>query len=320
MLAANGWMNHPTGFTLDPTGQPTDIRPWAAFFNEAVWWQWPHMFLAAYMVVGFIVAGVYANGLRKGRRDRLHRLGFTIPFAFASVAAVIQPAVGHLAGARLADAQPSKLAAIELAVETERRAPLVVGGILVDGEVRYGLEIPAVGSLLAVNSLDGEVPGLADVPEGDEVPASLVHLSFQTMVGIGTALAVLVVGYWLARWRGRDPTDRSWFLAAAVMAGPAATIALLTGWITTEVGRQPWIAYRVMRVDEAVTDAGWIWWSLATVVVIYTSMTVIGARLLRSMSRRWRSGDDGTRVPYGPAEDAGPAGSARRPIEAGTGR
>lgn len=299
VIAANAWMNNPSGFRI-VDGEVLDVRPLAAMFNPGVWLQWVHMWLAAYMVVGFLVAAVYAAGIRRGRDDRLHRLGFVIPFAFASVAAVAQPVVGHFAGLRLNDAQPSKLAAIELAVDSERRAPLVIGGVLVDGEVRYGLKLPVLGSLIARGSPDAEVVGLTDVPEGGEVPASVVHLAFQAMVGIGVALVAGAAVFWWHRRRGVDLLERRWFLRLAVAAGPSAVVALLAGWTVTEVGRQPWIAYRVLRVDEAVTDVGWIWASFAVIVAVYTSMTVIGIRILRSMSRRWRDGGADLRSPYGP--------------------
>jgi cytochrome bd ubiquinol oxidase subunit I len=299
VIAANAWMNSPAGFDI-VDGTVTDIDPVAAIFNDAVWLQWIHMLLAAYMVVGFTVAGVYALGRLRGRDDRAHRLGFVIPFAFASVATLLQPVVGHLAGERLAEAQPSKFAAIELLPGTMDGAPLTIGGVLIDGEVRYGIQIPGLGSLIATGSPDARIVGLDDLPEGAEVPASIVHLSFQLMVGIGFSLVALVLWYWFRRWRGSDLLDRSdWFRRGVVAAGPAAMTALIAGWIVTEVGRQPWIVYGVMRADEAVTDAGWIWWSLTTIVVVYASMTVFGAVVLRAMSRRWREGGE-MRVPYGP--------------------
>lgn len=302
VLSANAWMNSPTGFDTEG-GRVVDPDPWAAMFNDAVWLQWPHMWLAAYMVVGFLVAAVYAVGWRRGRTDAHHRLGFRITFAFASVATLLQPVVGHFAGERLVDAQPSKLAAIELATETEAEAPLRIGGILIDGEVRYAIEIPVIGSLIAGGSTDAVLPGLDDVPEGDEVPANVVHLAFQLMVGIGFALVGLTAVYWVQRRRGRDLLERSdWFRRAVLVAGPAATLAMLAGWTVTEVGRQPWIVYREMRVDEAVTGATWIWWSFAVVTVVYASMAVIATGLLRSMSRRWRDGGGDIRAPYAPEE------------------
>ena len=302
VIAANAWMNSPAGFDV-VDGTVTDIDPVAAIFNDAVWLQWIHMLAAAYMVVGFTVAGVYALGRLRGRDDGAHRLGFVVPFAFASVATLLQPVVGHLAGERLAEAQPSKFAAIELVPETVDGAPLTIGGVLIDGEVRYGIQIPYLGSLISTGSADATIVGLDDLPEGAEVPASIVHLSFQLMVGIGFSLVGLVLWYWFRRWRGGDLLDRSdWFRRGVVAAGPAAMTALIAGWIVTEVGRQPWIVYGEMRVDEAVTEAGWIWWSLTTIVVVYASMTVFGAVVLRAMSRRWREGGE-MRVPYGPDAD-----------------
>ncbi|MBN2621895.1 MAG: cytochrome ubiquinol oxidase subunit I [Acidimicrobiales bacterium] len=308
ILSVNGWMNAPSGFTLDGSGDVVDVDPLAAMFNEAVWMQWLHMFLAAYMVVGFLVAAVYAAGMLRGRRDHLHRLGFVVPFAFASVAAVAQPFVGHLTGMRLQDGQPSKLAAMELAVETEDRAPLVIGGLLVDGEARYGIEIPVVGSILAGGSPNAELTGLDDVEEADELPVNVVHTSFQLMVGLGFLMIGIAAWYWIGRRRGGDPLGGRWFLRAAVVAGIAAPVALQAGWVTTEVGRQPWIAYRVLRVDESVTDASWIWLSLTVIVVVYASMTVIAVGLLRAMASRWRRyGGAELRAPYGPPEEAPPS-------------
>lgn len=140
ILAVNAWMNGPTGFRV-VDGVITDIDPWAAMLNPRVWLQFAHMWVATFMVVGFVTAAVYAVGLLRGRDDRHHRLGFTVPFAFATVAALAQPVLGHFLGARLNGDQPSKLAAIELATETEARAPLVIGGFLIDGERRFTIEI-----------------------------------------------------------------------------------------------------------------------------------------------------------------------------------
>lgn len=304
ILAVNGWMNAPTGFRL-VGGEVVDVDPLAAMFNRAVWLQFLHMWLAAVMVVGFTVAAVYAAGLLRGRDDRQHRMGFAVPFAFAAVAALFQPATGHLAGMRLGNEQASKLAAMELATETRREAPLVVGGVLVDGQVRYGLEIPKLGSLFARGGIGGEVRGLDDFP-ADERPrdglATMVHWSFQLMVGIGTALLGFSALYWIARRRGRDWLASRRFLWGAVAAGPAAVAALELGWITTEVGRQPWIAHEVMRVEDAVTIGSGVWVALAGLLVIYGSMGVATVLVLRSMARRWRErADADLPTPYGPA-------------------
>ncbi|HEX8779592.1 MAG TPA: cytochrome ubiquinol oxidase subunit I [Nocardioides sp.] len=299
VLAVNAWMNNPAGFRM-VDGEVTDVDPWAAMFNDGVWLMFAHMWVGAYVVVGFTVAGVYAAGMLRGRRDRHHRVGFLIPFVFATVAAVSQPFVGHVLGLRVAESQPAKLAAFELAETTEQPAPLRLGGIMVDGEVRYAIDIPKIGSLIARNSFDKPVPGLDTVPEDERPPVNITHLSFQTMVGIGTLLAGSTLLYWFVRWRRRDLVDSRWFLRYAVAAGPLAMVALEAGWVATEVGRQPWVVWQVLRTEDAAGDSPWIWWSLTGTVVVYTGMTIGAYVVLRSMARRWRAGEHDLPSPYGP--------------------
>ena len=192
IIAVNAFMNNPAGFSRDPaTGDIIDVDPLAAMFNNAVWGQAIHMFVATYAVTGFLVAAVYAVGMRKGRVDRRHKMGFLVAFTFASIAALSQPMIGHFAGQRLAEDQPSKLAAFELAEESEDRAPLTVGGLWIDGEKRYGIEIPWLGSLASGNSLNQVVPGIEDIPEDERPPLNVTHIAFQTMVAAGTAMAAL---------------------------------------------------------------------------------------------------------------------------------
>jgi cytochrome bd ubiquinol oxidase subunit I len=307
VVAVNAWMNAPSGFTIED-GQVVDVDPVAAMFNRAVWPQFLHMWVAAFMVVGFVVAGVYAAGLLRGRGDRLHRLGLSTGVAVATVAAVVQPFIGHVAGMRLATQQPAKLAAMELVVETEDHSPVVIGGILIDGEVRYGIEIPNLGSLLARGAVDREVTGFDQIADADEPPANVVHLSFQLMVAIGTALAVLVlvIAVLRRRWRHRDRdiTDSRLLLWLLVLAGPLAVVALEAGWTTTEVGRQPWIVHEVLRVRDAVTPNGGVWISFSVIAVVYVGLATGATVVLRSMSRRWRDGDVDLPTPYGPPEHA----------------
>lgn len=302
ILSVNAWMNAPSGFTLDAANTVTDIDPIAAIFNTAVAGQTIHMFLAAYAVTGFLVAAVYAFGMLKGRRDRQHSMGFTVAFAFATVAALSQPLVGHLIGQRLAVEQPSKLAAMELATETETRAPLLIGGILIDGEVRYGIEIPAVGSLLATNSLNGEVPGLNQIPGDEQPPANVVHLTFQAMVGAGLAMVAVSGWFWLRRRLTDDPFASARFLRASVGAAALSVVALQTGWVTTEVGRQPWIVYEVLRTEAAVTANPGVWISLSVMTVVYAAMGYLAARVLLGMARRWRDSEEiDLPAPYEPS-------------------
>jgi cytochrome bd ubiquinol oxidase subunit I len=303
ITSVNAWMNSPSGFRI-VDGEVTDVDPWAAMFNPAVWVMFVHMWVATVMVVGFCTAAVYAVGLRRGRDDPHHRLGFRVGFAFAAVAALLQPVVGHLAGARLADAQPTKLAAMDLAAETRQPAPLTVGGLLIDGEPRFVIEIPRLGSLIARANVDRPVIGLDEFDEDDRPRdgiVTVVHLTFQAMVAIGLSLAALGPAFWLAQRRGHDLLASRGFLALAVVAGIASVTALELGWMTTELGRQPWVVYRVMRVEDAVTRGSGVWISLASLVVVYTAMTVGAVVALRSMARRWRDGEPLTLpTPYSP--------------------
>jgi cytochrome d ubiquinol oxidase subunit I len=319
VLAVNAWMNSPSGFRI-VDGKVTAVDPWAAMFNDAVWVQFLHMWVATVMVAGFATASVYAAGLLRGRDDRHHRLGFAVPFTFAAVAALAQPLVGHLAGARLHEAQPSKLAAIELADRTEAPSPLVLGGVLIDGEVRYGIEVPWLGSLIARASTDRAVTGFDEIPV-DERPrdglATMVHWTFQAMVGIGLALAGLGVYRWAVERRGGDPLSSRRFLWAAVAAGPLAAAAVELGWMTTEVGRQPWIVHGLMRVEDAVTQGSGVWISLVVLVVVYAGMTVGAVATLRSMARRWREGEVlSLPTPYSPAKRSRRPARRRRDPEA----
>ena len=317
VVSVNGWMNAPTGFRLVEgaglegqglAGNVVDVDPIGAIFNSAAGLQFLHMYLAAVMVVGYSVAAIYATGWLRGRRDRIHRLGIVVPLVFAAAVTPLQPVVGHFAGQRLADEQPIKLAAMEGLAETTEGARLEIGGIW-DGEKLVGaIEIPIDGllSFVATNDFDATVIGLDAVPEEDRPPVGVVHIAFQTMVAIGSALVGLVAWagwlWWRNRRSGSDEPwfDSPWFLRALVAAGPAAVIAMETGWVTTEVGRQPWIVNGILRTEDAVTDAGYIWISLAIVVVVYAGMTVGAITVLRSMSKRWREGERDLESPYGP--------------------
>ena len=317
VISVNAWMNAPSGFrvvgggSVEESGETmvVDIDPLAAIFNSSVWLQYLHMYLAAMMVVGFGVAGVYATGWLRGRHDRLHRLGILVPLSFAAIATPLQPGVGHFAGQRLADEQPIKLAAMEGLATSTASARLELGGYWNGEELVGAVEVPIDGllSFLSTNDFDATLVGLDAVPADERPPVGVVHLAFQAMVAIGTALVGLVAWFVLRWWRNRgdgpDLLAGRWFLRAVVAAGPAAVVALETGWITTEVGRQPWIVHGVMRTEDAVTGAGYIWFTLAGLVVVYAAMTAGAVAVLRSMSARWRAGERDLAAPYGPAPD-----------------
>ncbi|HUF98605.1 MAG TPA: cytochrome ubiquinol oxidase subunit I [Ilumatobacter sp.] len=307
VISVNSWMNAPTGFTTidgSPGGAVADVDPLRAIFNSAVGLQFLHMYAAAVMVVGFSVAGVYAMGWLRGRHDRLHRLGILVPLTFAVVVAPLQPLIGHFAGQRVAAEQPIKLAAMEGLSETTSSARLELGGWWNGDELVGAIEVPVDGllSFIATNDFDSEVIGLDSVPPEDRPPVGIVHMSFQIMVALGTLLAGVAAWTAWRWWRQRDRFfESTWFLRALVLAGPAALAATEFGWITTEVGRQPWIVYRLLRTEDAVTDSGFIWLTLTVLIVVYTAMTAGAIALIRSMSRRWRDGEVDLASPYGPA-------------------
>jgi cytochrome bd-type quinol oxidase subunit 1 len=301
VLTVNAWMNAPVGFDI-VDGQIVDIQPWAVLFNPHAFMAFAHMWVAAYMVAGFSIAAVYAVGMLKGRRDRHHRLGFLVPFAFATIATLAQPFVGHFLGEDLAERQPAKLAAFELADTTDEGAsPLRLGGVYIDGEVKGSLDIPYLGSIISMTSLTEPVPGLDQIPDEDEPPVTLTHLSFQTMIGIGFLLMGTVALFWFMRWRKIDLLRNRWFLRLMAVSGLLAVTALQAGWIATEVGRQPWIVYGVMRTVEAAGDHSLgLWGIYGASVLLYGAMTLGAIVVLRSMARRWREGAADLPSPYGP--------------------
>lgn len=284
VLTVNGWMNNPTGFDL-VGGRAVNIRPWQALFGGNVWHEFVHMLLAGYMVAGFCIAGVYAWGWLHGKRDRYHRIAFVIPFTIAALATPVQLVVGDWAARQVAQSQPVKLAAFEGLATTTQGAPIHILGWYSDGEVVGGIEIPRLLSLLSEHDPNATVPGLDSVPADERPPVNVVRISFQAMVGIGSALFVLAALYLATWWRRKRPPRSVWFYRAAVAAGPLAVVALISGWITTEVGRQPWIVYRIMRVEEAVTGASGIPYGYAFIVALYSALTAIAVWLLRRLAR-----------------------------------
>jgi cytochrome d ubiquinol oxidase subunit I len=310
VVSANAWMNQPGGFTLR-NGKIVDVDPWGVIFNDAFWHESIHMLLAAYLVAGFVVAGVYAFAMLRGRRDRHHRLGFLLPFSVAAIVMPFQIVVGDLAAREVFHQQPVKFAAQELVFETQRDAPEVIGGVLVDGEVRYGIKIPGLASWLADYSTDTKIIGLESVPVRDRPPANIVHLAFDTMVGIATALLALSAWFGFVWWRRRDIPRSPWFLRAAAAAGALSVVAMEAGWVVTEVGRQPWVVQGLLRTEDAVTRADGVWVSLAVVMALYAAVGTAAVLVLRSMARRWRAADAADPpVPYGPPPDLAPAGAA----------
>jgi cytochrome d ubiquinol oxidase subunit I len=247
------------------------------------------MYLAGYMVAGFLVAGVYAAAWLRGNHSRYVRAGLVVPLTVAALAAPVQGVVGDWAARDVVDQQPVKLATFEGLGHTTEGAPFHLLGWYdkADGEVERGIEIPKLLSVLAHHDPNATVAGLDSVPAADRPgPVNTVRFAFQAMVGIGTLLALMGLFYAAVWWRrGRLPRS-VWFYRLVVASGPLALIALICGWVTTEVGRQPWIVYDVMRVEDAVTEAGGLPLAFGVGVAVYVALAVIVVWLLRRLASR----------------------------------
>ena len=316
VVAANAWMNQPAGFVLGADGRVAAVTPIEVIFNRATFYEVPHMLLAAYMVTGFLLAAVYALGLLRGHRDRYVRLGFLIPFAIAAAAAPLQVAVGDIAVRGVLADQPAKFAAMELITTSGPNQPETIGGILVDGRVVGAIQIPNLASILAGGGPDTVIPGLDSIPADERPPTAMVHLAWNAMVGIGTALVFL--GPWglLLRRRKRDYASARWFLLAASVAGIGAVIALESGWIVTEVGRQPWVVFGILRTADAVTRAPGVQTTFVAVVGLYAGLGVVTLVALRALARRWARQDDragGRALGEATVDESIPYGPRRRP-------
>jgi cytochrome bd ubiquinol oxidase subunit I len=307
VVAVNSWMNQPQGFS-PTTGDVTSVQPLKVIFNPAVPYEVPHMILAAYLVTGFLVASVYAVGMLRGRRDRYHRLGLLIPLTVACIATPIQFAVGDTAARAIAEDQPIKFAAMECVEQTATHVTEYIYGRCTPSGVKDGLGIPGFDSFLVGWSTSTKVTGLDSVPPDDRPPANtMLHWAFDTMVGICSALIALGLWLGIAWWRKRDIPKTPWFLRAVAVSGVSAVVALECGWIVTEVGRQPWVVYNILRTEDAVTKADGVWVTFIAVVLLYIALGAALVVVLRSMARRWRAfGDEDSDAPYAPSDDLPP--------------
>lgn len=288
---ANAWMNAPTGFQVR-NGEFVDIDPVAAMKTPFALHEVLHMVLAAYVATGLGVAALHAYALLRGQlaaniNRGLHRRALVIALAVAAPSALLQPLVGHFAGQQVAEYQPVKLAAMEQLAETQARAPIRVGPVVIPGAL----------SVMAFNRLDAVVQGLEEVPP-DERPPAVVKPAFQVMAGIGGVLALHalwagLVAWWVRR-RGAEPGTEMGaemgkgmrrFLWATVLCGPLGFVAIEAGWVVTEVGRQPWIIYRVMRTTQAVTPMPGLVVPFTVTVLVYLGLTVAVVLILRQQVR-----------------------------------
>lgn len=282
VITANAWMNAPRGFTYE-NGVFSKIDPIAAMLNPASLHQTLHMTLAAYAATGFAVAGIHAFFLLRDRQSVFHRAAFRIGATLGCIAIPLQILSGDLAARRVAELQPAKLAAMEAHYHTQKNAPFIVGGIPNSDTqtTRYGIEIPNALSILVGGSADAQVIGLDRFPRDEWPNVALVHWSFDLMVACGLAMLGLAAWFGWCAWRRRTLPDGRRLLRAFVWATPLGFIAIEAGWMVTELGRQPWIVYGIMRTKDAVTDMPHLAIPFYTICVVYLVLSVVVVALLK---------------------------------------
>lgn len=281
VVCANAWMNAPAGFRV-VEGRFVDIQPWTAMWNPGWLLYGLHMVVAAFVVIGFAVAAIHAWMLLRHPTHALHQRAYDIALLVAFASAVVQPLTGDWLAKQTAVLQPMKLAAMEAQWETERRAPLRIGGWPDPARETTccAIELPGMLSWLAYSDRSAMVQGLRELPPSERPPVLVVHFAFQLMVLIGTGFVALAAFAFLyRRWRRAWPRA-PWFLRMIVACGPAGFVALEAGWTVTEVGRQPWIIYRIMRTADAVTPMPHLWPSFLGFLALYAVLGVVVVQLL----------------------------------------
>ena len=280
ILSVNSWMQTPAGYAINDAGQFVPKDWWQIVFNPSFPYRFVHMVLAAFLTTALVVGAVGAWHQLRGRANDATRLMFSMAMWMLITVAPIQILAGDMHGLNTLQYQPAKVAAMEGHYESKKGAPLILFGWPDDkAEVtRYAVEIPYLGSLILTHSWMGEIKGLKAFPKQDRPPATLIFWTFRIMVGLGFAMVGL--GLWAGwlRWRGRLHSS-PWLTRAAVAMGPAGFVALLAGWITTEVGRQPWTVYGLLRTDQSAgnLEALAVGSSLVAFVIVY--FAVFGAGL-----------------------------------------
>ncbi len=281
VVMANAWMNAPAGFEM-ANGHAANIRPFVAMFNAAFFSQTLHMTIAAYLATAVVVVGIHASTLLRDPNNGFHRAALRTALPLAIVTAFLQPLSGDISARDIARRQPEKFAAMEGLFKTRRGAPFEIGGFpdTKTETMNYSVKIPKLLSLMTYHDPNAEVRGLESFPRDDWPNPVVVHLSFQVMIGCGVFM-VIVCGIALVLWWKRKalPTNQPLLRAFVVMA-PMGFIAVEAGWFVTEVGRQPWIIYRVMRTADAVTPMPWLVVPFLTFSAIYLFLAVIVTMLL----------------------------------------
>jgi len=275
VVAANAWMNSPAGFDF-VDGEYLHIDPIKAMFNDAWFSQALHMTLAAFVATGFAVAGVHALMILKNKNVEFHNKAFRIAALTACIGAFLQPISGDISAKDVAQRQPAKLAAMEAHFDTESMAGFVIGGIPneEDQTIKYAIKIPGVLSFLAHGDMHAPVTGLNDIPRDEWPPVAITHYAFQIMIGLGMLMMGLACIYFIALWKKKNWLQKKWLWKLFVIATPMGYIALEAGWVVTEVGRQPWIIYGIMRTIDAVTPMPGIVYSFYLFTAVFVSLSI----------------------------------------------
>jgi len=294
VVAANAWMNSPAGFDW-VNGRAINIDPVAAMFNDAWFSQALHMTLAAFVATGFAVAGIHALLLLKERKNLFHQKALKIALVVGGIAAILQPLSGDYAAKDVAERQPAKLAAMEGLFETSQPAPLVLGGIPDEENqrVNYAIEIPGMLSFLAHGNFNAEVTGLDQIPRDEWPPVLITHVAFQIMVGAGLLMMLVSLFYFYFLWQKRGILQKKWFLWLVGICTPLGFIAVEAGWTVTEVGRQPWIIYGIMKTEDALSPMPGLQYSFYMITALYLLLTLIVTWLMHrqiiTLSSRYKS-------------------------------
>ncbi|MBF0597157.1 cytochrome ubiquinol oxidase subunit I [Faecalibacter rhinopitheci] len=276
VVAANAWMNSPSGFDYI-NGEYLNIDPIKAMFNAAWFSQALHMTIAAFCATGFAVAGLHAYLILKNKNIEFHKKAFKISATMAVIAALLMPLSGDISAKDVAKRQPIKLAAMEAHFKTEESAPFILGGIVdqKNEKVNYAIKIPGVLSFLVHSDFNKEVKGLNEFPRDEWPPVSIVHYAFQIMITFGMLMMGIAIVYLFAKFFKKEWMEKKWMFRLFVCATPFGYIALEAGWTVTEVGRQPWIIYGVMRTIDAVTPMPGIQYSFYIFTAVFVSLSII---------------------------------------------
>jgi cytochrome d ubiquinol oxidase subunit I len=318
ILAVNSWMHTPAGYAINEVGQFIATDWWAVIFNPSFPYRLVHMLLAAYLTTAFVVGAVGALHLLRDRSNQAARVMFSMAMWMAAIVAPLQILAGDFHGLNTLEHQPAKIAAMEGHFETHAGAPLILFGIPNTAEERidYRVQIPKLGSFILTHEWDGVVRGLNEWPPDQRPPVTIVFWSFRIMVGIGFLMLGLGIWSLWARWR-RTLYEARWLHRAAILMGPSGFGAVLAGWVTTEVGRQPWTIYGLLTTAQSASpiDAAAVGASLIAFVVVYFALFGAGTfYILRLMNHAPRPAEPG----LSPAEPVRAGGIMPAPVMAAT--